>query len=210
MTTLLDAFEKLATALGALEGLEVERVENEPASDAEIAAIEKSLQVAVPDDVKTFWKRGAPSLVVQDEDFRVMAAARFVAAKGAASQIKVARDVLGGKYPPREPAMVRWLKSGIPLHEEESYCLVDASPAGKGAIYQIRFDGDPLDRPIAADFASFYEAWLASGAYSYGSAEPEVFARYWERVGPLVPIKIDPAKNVWLQHRGRYYEGSDV
>jgi hypothetical protein len=206
--TLLEQYEKFCNAVKNVAGLEVEISAPKTSTEAEIAALEGALKVHVPDDLRTFWKTGFRNLSIS-EGSNVLAAAQFISAKGALQQVKTAHDVAGGKYPPQEPEMVRWLKFGIPLHEEENYCLVDAAEEGRGRVHQIRFDGAPLTTPIASSFTRFFELWLASGCFSYGNADADVFKAYWSKVAVLVPIKIEPAKNDWLKHVGRFYENTD-
>ena len=43
--------------------------------------------------------------------------------------------------------------------------------------------------------------------FNYGAAERHHFDRYWNIVEALVPYRVAPEKNLWLQHLDRRYDG---
>jgi hypothetical protein len=61
--------------------------------------------------------------------------------------------------------------------------------------------------PVAPDFATWLEHFLAAGCYSYGNAKRENFQSYWRAVKKIVPLKMEPKDNLWLKHLTRWYGG---
>ena len=198
---LMDAYDTFVEALPKIADLAVTIEPFTRSTAAEITALEQLLHVRVPDDLRRFWTRGYHNVGIEDGK-AVIGAQRFVDAKGAMAQAKIS---LGLAHDEADDVIKRWDASGIPFTADEEYCLVDMSKAGAGRVFQNRTDGEPEKAPIAATFTKYFEAWLASGCFSYGNADAKVFSRYWHRVDKLVRIRITPEHNDWLLHVGRWY-----
>jgi len=201
---LLEAHSKFVNAVEALGAFDIVRRPLRASTAAEIAQLERALGVVVPADLRAFWEHGFENVSLCDGD-AVIITETFVGAKGALESAEITRKI-AGDYPPSDPVELRWAQSGIPFHEGEDPCFIDAGKGGDGSVFQRINDGDPLLDPVAKSFTEYFERWLGAGCYSYGKGDVKTFWKYWDRVRPCVPDPIEPGRNAWLLHHGKRYE----
>ena len=196
----LAAIERLFERAAKLKGIKTSASKRlEPATDAKIDALAKKFDLTIPDDVRRFWRRGFDSkqLVFDDGDGASYAGFNWYAfndlGRGLTGNRKLATIYDAGRDERRV------LGQGFPLTVEQPQLSWD--PRGGLVYFTSRKELDP---PFASSLAEFLEHWLESGCF--GSCIPsremdssdEELDRWLAKVKHLVPGRIPPAKNLWL------------
>jgi hypothetical protein len=162
----------------------------EPATDAAIEALVAKFELALPDDVRRFWRRGLKYRSLSLDEGGSHASAGF----DWLSVDLLDRDLpdfraLAENYD-SDTAERALLEKGIPLSFSEPQIVWD--PRGGIVHFSTRNDLTP---PITRSFAEFLEHWLEAGCFS-----SHAVTKYLPKVQHLVPGRIPPENNVWIAY----------
>lgn len=205
----LQDIESFFARLAEADGFEVYVDTEGPASDDDIAEVEKALGYPVPAQVATMWRRGFVSTSgTMEHDSFVAIGRDFCSPSVVLRELGTLREVAKqweGREPP-EPAtptaeFVRLAREGFPLSFENPVLASDAS----GAIYLLNYK-DCDARKVGDSLSDHLTAWLAAGAFSQLDDEAGQVALL-DAVRALLPAWAKVAgPNVWLDtYRALYF-----
>ena len=176
--------EAYSEKIKSLPALEVRPFILKPSSAAALASLERSLGLALPQDVKAFLERGLESVNGALEDPVATVGFDFLDAKKITKHTQMLRKIVAGNDEHDEHAQV--IRQGLALTHSEPELVLSGD-----ALYHFSFR-NPLLR-IARNFSEFLEHYLAAGCFSSHD-----FRALWKVVAPHVPVAIPPAKNIWI------------
>ncbi len=190
------AIEAFFEKLPSIEGLDPTPSELAPEKASAISAFEKKWGVTLPDDVRAFLRRGLrhASASTPGDRFGSMGF-DFIGLKHMAKVTQIHRGLT--RFTRDDENQTDLLMRGVPLSYSEPLLVVHCGPGRlAGAIYHYS-PRNPVLPPIARSLTEFLRHWLAAGCFSSHD-----FKAVWSLVGPHVPVKLSPKKNLWL----RYYD----
>jgi hypothetical protein len=188
----LSDIEHFFVKAAALETLKASYPDDlEPADEAEIESFAKGHSLAIPADIRRFWRRGLKyrPLTLKGDDSFAAAGFDWLSIKNITRDLPMFRG-LAAPYPMGGERSL--LQNGIPLTYSEPQLVW--TPDGGISHFSTRNDLKP---PVAESLTQFLEHWLEAGCFcSHNLAE------YYPKVRHLVPGRIRPEENLWM----RYYQ----
>jgi hypothetical protein len=183
--------EQFFVQAAKVAALETSDEDLDPASDDEIARVEKKHGFQAPDELRRFWRRGFKQVELSTSDKGdgfATAGFDWLTLELLDRDLPMFRG-LAQHYPEGDPEK-RLLQVGIPLTYSPPQVVWD--PDGGIVHYSTR---NPLLPPITPTLSAFLEHWLEAGCF--GS---HALSAYLPLVEGLVPGRIPQSENRWIAH----------
>jgi len=189
----LSAIERFFERAAKVAGIETTASEQlKPSSDSKIDALARKFDLAIPDEVRRFWKRGLKYRhlsVKEGTDGFATAGFDWYTLQYLARDLPMYRGKIAPIYP-ADSDQRRLLEKGIPLSYSEPQIVWDPSVG----IRHFSTHND-LEPAVTRTLGEFLEHWLEAGCFTSHEIK-----RWLPKVKHLVPGRIPPGKNLWIKY----------